>query len=393
MHFLAKVLTSAKTVVDVRVEAADEAEARQLVVDQGGRLLELSALNAGLQRRRRQVFNLAVFNQQMHSLLEAGQTVVDSIEILGRNDSRSASQPVYEVLLRHLRQGHQLSVAMESLPSVFPLLYVAMVRSSETTGTVRSSIQRYMRYQKQVDEIRGKLVAAITYPAVLLGVGSLVISFLMLYVLPRFASVYEDAGTMTTSSAGFVQLWGRFVRDHALLAWATVIMPLILVGFAVGHPRVRQAAYRRVVTLPLIGERLRILQLGRLYRTVGMLLDSGVSILAAMQMARDSLPGGMRSSFERAAKSVSEGRSISHSMNEAGLGTEVAERLLVAGESSGNLDEMMTRIADFYDQETATWIDTAGRLIEPALMLGIGLVVGAIVLMLYSPIFDLANVI
>lgn len=282
---------------------------------------------------------------------------------------------------------------MASLPSVFPLLYVAMVRASETTGTVRASIDRYMHYQQQIDEIRGKLKAAATYPAILLGVGALVITFLLLYVLPSFAAVYEDAGTMRPGQAGFAQWWGTFVRDNTLLAWLVVGAALLAAVVGALHPAMRSAAYRRLVASPWIGERIRVLQLARLYRTLGMLLHSGLSVLSAMRMTRASLPAAMHQDVDRAARMVSEGMAMSHAMRECGLSTEVAVRLLVASESSGNLDEMMERIADFYDQETARWIDTAGRLIEPVLMLGIGLVVGAIVLMLYSPIFDLANIV
>jgi general secretion pathway protein F len=136
-----------------------------------------------------------------------------------------------------------------------------------------------------------------------------------------------------------------------------------------------------------------ILQLARLYRTLGMLLKSGVSVIGAMRMTQESLPLTMREDLVAAVKAVSEGTAISVVMHDCNLSTEVAQRLLVAGESSGNLDDMMERIADFYDQETAIWIDTAGRLIEPILMMVIGLIIGGIVLMLYAPIFDLANIV
>jgi general secretion pathway protein F len=159
------------------------------------------------------------------------------------------------------------------------------------------------------------------------------------------------------------------------------------------HPAVRGLLYRKLLTTPWIGEKVWILQLARMYRTLGMLLRSGVSVLAAMRMTQASLPTAMQADLQTAIQSVSEGKTISSVLADCGLSTEIAQRLLVAGESSGNLDEMMERIADFYDQETSTWIDTAGRLIEPILMVGIGLVIGAIVLMLYSPIFDLANIV
>jgi general secretion pathway protein F len=394
MRYRVKLLTAALEVEEQVLEAASEEEARQVLANSGARVLALQAARAvWLRPKGRRSFNLAVFNQQLHSLIDAGQTVVDAIDVLGRNDTRGLSSNVYNVLLRQLRQGNPLSAAMTSLPSVFPQLYVAMVRSSETTGTLRAAVSRYMHYQRQVDEIRGKVRAAATYPAILLGVGFLVIAFLMLYVLPRFSAVYEGAGTLRQSEAGFVQWWGTFVRSHEWLAWGGLGLTVGVITLLVLHPAVRTVAYRSLMSSAWLGQRLQVLQLARLYRTLGMLMHCGVSVLAAMRMTKASLPTALHGNLERAVQLVSEGNAMSAALRDCGLSTEVAVRLLVAGESSGNLDEMMGRVADFYDQETAIWIDTAGRLIEPALMLGIGLVVGAIVLMLYSPIFDLANVV
>ncbi|WP_373989872.1 type II secretion system F family protein [Duganella sp. BuS-21] len=378
----------------VDVDASSLEEARRVLAASGARVLDLRVARAGLKRRSSQkAFDLSIFNQQLYSLLEAGQTVVDAIDVLGRNDKRGRHRAVYDTLLQGLQHGHQLSDAMAGLPSVFPTLYVAMVRASETTGTVRSAIRRFMQYQRQVDEIRGKVAAAATYPAILLSVGFLVIAFLMLYVLPRFSAVYDDAGSSHRGDPGFVQLWGSFVRENTSIAWSMLFLFCAAVVTLLVHPGVRNALHRRVLVMPWIGERVWILQLARLYRTLGMLLSSGISVLAAMRMTQASLPIAMQPDLQKAVLAVSEGRPMSAVMIECNLSTEIAQRLLLAGESSGNLDEMMERIADFYDQETAIWIDTAGRLIEPALMLGIGLIVGAIVLMLYSPIFDLANIV
>ena len=392
MHFRAKVLDAQMMVSIVEIDAADADEARRVVASSGLRVLEVRATMNMQGRGRQKPFNLSVFNQQLHSLLEAGQTVVDAVDVLGRNDRHGKHRSVYDTLLQGLRQGNQLSDAMAALPSVFPTLYVAMVRASETTGSVRAAVARFMRYQRQVDEIRGKVAAAATYPAILLSVGFVVISFLMLYVLPRFSEVYDDAGP-AKGAGGFVQTWGSFVRDNTVVAWSAVALLGTMVVIGVVHPAVRRAAFRHLLATPWIGERIYVLQLGRLYRTLGMLLRSGVSVIAAMRMTEASLPAAMQANLAAALKLVSEGQSISQVMAECELSTEVAQRLLLAGESSGNLDEMMERIADFYDQETAIWIDTAGRLIEPVLMVGIGLVIGGIVLMLYSPIFDLANIV
>lgn len=393
MQFRAKVLTASLGVQFVDVDAVDEHEASRVIEASGARLLGLQrARGSLLPRARAKPFNLTVFNQQLYALLDAGQPIVDTIEVLGRKDRKAHHKAIYDTLLRNLKQGKQLSEAMEALPSVFPPLYVAMVRSSETTGTVRTSINRFMFYQAQVNEIRSKIIGAAIYPGILLSVGFVVISFLMLYVLPRFSEVFEEAATRKHDSMGFVALWGGFVNAHTTLAWSSFGGVILLVVGLLTNQQARAWFGRKMITAPLIGEIVWTLQLARMYRTLGMLLGSGVSVLTAMRMTQATLPSSMHADLTVAIGAVSEGKPMSQVMVECGLSTEIAQRLLSAGESAGKLDEMMERIADFYDQEMRGWIDTASRVVEPLLMVVLGLVIGVVVLMLYSPIFDLANV-
>jgi general secretion pathway protein F len=393
MQFRAKVLTASLGVEFVDVDAVDENEASRVIEASGARVLGLQRGRARLlPQSQSQAFNLTVFNQQLYALLDAGQTIVDTIEVLGRKDRKARHKAIYDTLLRNLKQGKQLSEAMEALPSVFPALYVAMVRSSETTGTVRTSINRFMFYQAQVNEIRGKLIGAAIYPAILLSVGFIVISFLMLYVLPKFSEVFEEAATRKGASMNFVAVWGGFVNAHTTLAWSSFAGLILLIVGMILHPAMRAWVSRKVQAVPMVGEIVWTLQLARMYRTLGMLLSSGVSVLTAMRMTQATLPASMHADLDVAIASVSEGKPMSLVMSECGLSTEIAQRLLAAGESGGKLDDMMERIADFYDQEMRGWIDTASRVVEPLLMVGLGLVIGAVVLMLYSPIFDLASV-
>lgn len=392
MRFRAKVLSPAMVVDFVELDASNEDEARRFIETSGASVLGLQkTVTPWRGAARGRTINLAVFNQQLNALLDAGQPIVDAIAVLGRKEGKGRQHPVYDTLLKALQQGKQLSEAMDLVPSVFPSLYVAMVRSSETTGTVRTSITRYMHYQSQVDEIRRKLIAAAIYPAILISVAFMVVSFLMLYVLPRFSLVFEDASARKNVDPGFVQLWGNFVNEHTLVAYSLFFGVLAGAAILAFSKRVRIVVGRRLLHAPFIGEKIWTLQLSRMYRTVGMLLRSGVSVLAAMRMTSGTLPLAMRPSLDAACLAVSEGIPISQVMGKTGLSTEVSQQLLAAGESSGNLDDMMERIADFYDQEMALWIDTTGRLVEPILMVGIGLVIGVIVLMLYSPIFDMTS--
>ena len=392
MRFRAKVMNSALGVEFVDLDAADEAEAARVVAASGARLLHLKRSRAGFAARARvQAFDLTIFNQQLFALLDAGQPIKDTVEVLSRKDRKQKHRGIYDTLLLNLREGKQLSEAMSALPSVFPPLYVAMVRSSETTGTVRTSISRFMAYQAQVGEIRSKLVGAAIYPAILLSVGFLVISFLMLFVLPRFSEVFAEASARKRMAPGFVELWGTFVQNNTALAWSSFGCVIALVVAMACSASFKAWLGRGVMRAPLIGQAVWTLQLARMYRTLGMLLRSGVSIMTAMRMTAETLPTSMRENMLKATVAVSEGKSMSLVMVECGLSTEVAQRLLSAGESSGRLHDMMERIADFYDQEMRSWIDTASRVVEPVLMMILGLLIGVIVLTLYSPIFDLSS--
>jgi general secretion pathway protein F len=392
MRFRAKVMNTALGVDFVDLDATDAAEAGRVIAASGARLLGLKQARPGLTPRVRiKAFDLAIFNQQLFALLDAGQPIKDTIEVLSRKDRKQKHRGIYDTLLLNLREGKQLSEAMSALPSVFPPLYVAMVRSSETTGTVRTSISRFMSYQEQVGQIRSKLVGAAIYPAILLSVGFLVISFLMLFVLPRFSEVFAEASARKRTAPGFVELWGTFVQNNTTLAWTSFGAVIVLVVLMSTSARVKAALGRALLRAPVVGEIVWTLQLARMYRTLGMLLRSGVSVMTAMRMTAATLPATMQADMLRATLSVSEGKSMSLVMVECGLSTEVAQRLLSAGESSGRLHDMMERIADFYDQEMRSWIDTASRVVEPVLMMVLGLLIGVIVLTLYSPIFDLSS--
>ncbi|WP_374349997.1 type II secretion system F family protein [Chitinimonas sp.] len=392
MRFIAKTLTLAGAVEEIALEAESATAAEARLRAEGVRVVSVKPAERGVDfQLGRERFMLAVFNQQLHSLLEAGQSIVDAIDILQHNDAGGAQSRVYDGLLQALRQGKQLSEAMAQQAGVFPPLYVAMVRASETTGSVRVAVRRYIEYQTQVAQIRSKLVSASVYPAILVCVGMLVIGFLLLYVVPRFSMAFDDVSKNGEQLGGFVYVWGNFVRAHELLAWGGSALLMAMLIAVLVHPVARRVALQTLLKLPAVGRRIRVFQLARLYRTLGLLLRSGVPLTHALRMTRDSMPVHYQAQLDAARAQVEEGIPLSRALLAQQLATEVASRLIVAGESSGNLDEMLGRVADFHDQEVSGWVDMIGRVIEPALMVGIGLVIGVVVMLLYMPIFELAN--
>lgn len=391
MRFRIKAMSGGADVLSYVLDAADEADARRQVTSAGLAFISIArerTLNFGKRGTR---MPLVTFSQEMVALLDAGLSLVESIETLGEKEASPMIRRTLDQVLVRLREGQTFGAALAEHPQSFPALYVATVRASERTGALREALTRYVAYQQQIDVLRKSLVNASIYPAVLCGAGLLVVAFLMGYVVPRFSSIYEDMGSNLPLASRLLMRWGQFLEAHGyLVAFGTLGMIIGLV-YTFTRPSVRAALGARIARIPALGSRLHVYQLARLYRTVGMLQRGGTPMVTAMRMSAGLLGANLRSNFANATQAVREGRSIADAMEQYGLTTPVATRMLRVGERSGNMGDMMERIAAFYDEELSRWVALVTRLIEPALMSLIGVVIGVIVVLMYFPIFELAG--
>ena len=340
---------------------------------------------------KRERFPLMLFSQEMLALLEAGLNLMEAIEALAEKELRQDIRQTLQGVLRLLSEGQPLSTAMKSFPQAFPPLYVAALQASEKTGGMPESLKRYIAYQSQVDMVKKKIVSASIYPAMLLSVGSLVVLFLIGYVVPKFAHIYEDMGTDLPFLSRMLLSLGGFIENHGLALLVSVAVFLTVSTYLLSLKSVRARLMEFVWKIPAIGERMKIYQLSRFYRSLGMLLIAGIPILTALKMVSGLLAPALRVRMLAASEQIRQGQTISAAMEVNNLSTPVALRMLRVGERSGMMGEMMERISSFYDEETARWIDWFTKLFEPLLMLFIGFVIGFVVLMLYMPIFDLAG--
>jgi general secretion pathway protein F len=242
-----------------------------------------------------------------------------------------------------------------------------------------------------MDLVRKKIVSASIYPVLLIGVGSLVTLFLMLYVVPKFSKIYEDIGTDLPFFSKLLMNWGHLLDTHKALVFAGMVGFVMTLAYVVSQPVFQQWFMRWLWRIPAVGERIRVYQLARFYRTLGMLLRGGIPIVSALEMVSGLLQPILRGQLVQASNCIREGKPISHAMEQFGLTTPVALRLLRVGERTGGMGEMTERIANFYDDEMARWVDWFTRLFEPLLMAFIGLIIGGIVIMMYFPIFELAG--
>ena len=378
--------------VSLRLEATTAAEAAVMARGEGLTVLAVRPHRGlGSLFARRSHFPLLLFTRELLALLGSGLALLEALQTLLEKETRGESRRVLTGVLERIKQGESFSGALGHFPEVFPALYAAGVRAAERSGDLAPALSRYVTWQERVDSVRRSVVSASIYPLLLICLGGLVALFLIGFVTPRFASIYADNLTRLPWASRVLMGTGVWIDAHGAAAGLGFLAILALLGWGSSQPGARAALARQAWRLPGLGERLRVFQLTRFYRTVGMLLTGGTPILPALEMASGLLAVELRSRVAQASSHIRAGLALSEAMRLAGLTTPVAARLLLVGEKSGRMGEMMENLASFHDEETSRFIESFTRLFEPLLMAVIGLLVGGIVVLLYLPIFELAG--
>lgn len=392
MQFNVKILKPGAGVAVASLEATDPVDARRQAMALGHAVLSVdrAPLWARLRSPGSTRFPLLLFSQELLSLLDSGVTIVEAIETLAEKEARPAVRDTLQRIVTGLREGRTFSSLLEEMPHGFPALYVATVRASERTSSLSEALGRYIAYANQLETLRGRLVGAAIYPVLLVAVSALVVLFLMGYVVPRFSHIYEDMGGDLPLLSRLLLQWGQAVEQY----WPVLLGGMLVCGVVAvqGGGRVLALQVLRLLwRIPAVGERMRVFQLARLYRTLGMLLRGGIAIVPALEMVSGLLPTALRANLVDATRSIREGHTMSYAFETGGLTTAVALRMLRVGERAGNMGEMLERAAAFHDEEMSRWAEWATRLVGPLLMLLMGLVIGGIVILMYLPIFQLAE--
>lgn len=394
MQFKVRALSPDQLISLHTIDAQNEQDARRQVEAQGlftasieplSRAVFANAINTGKR------ISVVLLSQELLALLKAGLSIVEALEALLEKNASVIMSSVLNRLLVCLREGKRFSEALAEQADLFSPLYIGIVRAAEGTGDLPQSLARYVDYQQRVDIVRNKIVSAAIYPAILLLVGGGVSFFLIGYVVPRFAEVYQGAGRNLPWMSGLLLRWGEFAGQHTsqLLTGLGVSGALLFVGLRYFFSHGGLA--RLLNALPGIGERMRIYELSRLYLTMGMLLEGGITIVATLDTVQAMVSPNIQKNLQLAKAAIQTGVPLSSAFDEHQLTTPISLRMLRVGEKSGDMGTMLTQSAKFYDGEISRWIDRFTRTFEPLLMAVIGIIVGSIVVLLYMPIFDLAG--
>lgn len=333
------------------------------------------------------------FAQNVGLMLQSGLTLMDSIKTFGERAAPATARAL-DLLTLRLRQGEALSGAMQACGAFRPAL-LACVRASELTGDLADSLERYAANAARMRALRSRMVSALVYPALLVSVAALVVMFLLVYVVPRFATVLESSSKDLPILSQLLIGLGRTLNGVPTPVWLALAA---LLGYGVWSI-VKAMRERRLETLlatlavriPGVRDLVRTFGHAQLARNGAMLTRSGVPALKALAMCRDLLSSADRMPLDRALNAATAGAPLAQALHEQHLIDTLGLRVLRVAEQTGQLDAALDRLADVHDQHLERALERANRLIEPLLMLGIGLVVGGIVVLMYLPIFQLAS--
>ena len=341
--------------------------------------------------QRRVAFPRRLFCQELAVLLDAGIPLYEAIATLCEKEESGDVARVPNSLTTDLSEGRTLSQAMRQQPQAFSSLLIASIEASQRTGQTAEALRQHAAYLTWLTGLRDKLVSAAIYPAILIGASLVVISFLTVFVVPRFADIYEGmGGEMPWASAVLLGI-GKGVGDHPWLTLGGLVGLGMAIAAAWKAPVVRAAVSERLWRTPVIGPRLRLIELASLYRTLGLLLQAGVAVVPALEASLELVGPSLRPSMTQATRRVREGARLSDALQRHHLTTPVSVRMMRVGEQTGELGPMLERAATFYDEELARFTEWVGKVVSPALMLIMGVLIGGIVVLMYLPIFQVAD--
>jgi general secretion pathway protein F len=336
-------------------------------------------------------FPLRLFSQDMATLLDAGIPLLEALRALREKEGKPQIAETLDALIARVTDGQALSAAFQADPAAFGALLPAVTAASERAGRLPATLREHAEYLAWTEALRARILAAATYPTLLLAVGAAVVGFLLVFVMPRFAGLLDGVQAEIPWGSRMLFAAGRSVSEHPAVALGLAVAVLLAGVAAAGSPGVRRQVLALAWRTPRLGAHLRSVALARLYRTLGMLAGAGVPVYQALQVAAPTLSATMQGALAVVTQQVAQGHRLSEALDRAGLAGPVSRRMVEVGERSGELAAMLEQTAAFHDEEIARFTDFITRALNPTLMLIMGVVIGGIIVLMYLPIFELVE--
>jgi type IV pilus assembly protein PilC len=399
MEFRCRLGTPAGEIIEGLYVAESEARLRRELEEKGLFVLDINrggrqALGALRLPHRQRVPSreFLVFNQELATLLKAGMPLVQSLEILRRRVTHPTFKGVLDDVYERVRAGSALSEAFEAHGGLFPGVYTASLLAGEKSGNLEQVLRRYVGYVKIVAGVRRKTISALVYPAILLLLSMIVVSIIVVRVVPEFGAFYNQFGHELPWSTRLIVGISGFVTSYYIFILLGIAVAAFLSWAWIRQPGQRRKLDRLTLRVPGLGPIAQKFSTSQAARTLATLLGGGIPLVNALEVSARSLSNRyMAGELQTAAQQVREGRALAAAMQDSGAFADVAIKMVEVGESTGALQEMLNSLADFYDEEIETNLGRFITLVEPILLVVMGVIIAGLLLALYLPLFNLSS--
>ena len=400
MEFRCRIASPNGEIIEGVYVAETEAKLRHELEEKGLYVLSLQPKGAiaGVSLRLPQAHSInsrefLIFNQELATLLKAGMPLVQSLELLKRRVTSPMLRSVLDNVHEKVRSGSALSEAFAAQGDLFPGVYTASLLAGERSGNLDGVLRRYIEYAKVIATLKKKIISALVYPAILISMALVLVSIIVLKVVPAFADFYAGFGAQLPLATRVIMTVSTFVREQFVL----VAIAIVLGGAGI-FLWLRQAGQQSrfdhlILTIPGIGPIAAKFATSQMARTLATLLGGGLPLVNALDIAARSVSNQyMAGQLDIVATRVREGESFAAALDARKTFPDVAVKMAEVGEATGALQEMLNTVADFFDEEIGTYLERFVTLVEPVLLVIMGVVIASLLLALYMPLFQLSSV-
>lgn len=399
MQFVCRVGTAEGQVLEQTHTATDEPSLRKDLEKRGLHVFEVRRRGVGLslgplfrRKRRMPAQQFVLFNQELAALLRSGLPLLQALEMMLERFTDRDFRPILADIRDRVKSGADLSEAFEAHSDLFPRLYPASLKAGERSGELESVLRRFIRYQQLMLDARKRVISALIYPAVLIGLSITMIMILTIYVMPQFQDFYDALEGELPKLTQLTLTFSVFVRSH----WIAVLLGLgALVGGFLYWRRTetgRLMIDRFKLRLPLLGSIFRRLGLSEFTRSLATLLAGGIPLVPAYELAAQAVGNAsIRERLVPKIQMVREGKPFYEALEESGVFIDMAIDMIKVGEATGALDEMLLSVSDFFDEQVETQLQRILSLLEPMMLVCMGVIIALILVSLYLPMFSIIS--
>ena len=338
--------------------------------------------------------DIVVFTRQLSTMIDAGLPLVQGLEILGTQQENKTLKKVIRDIKVDVESGSSFAEALKKHPKHFDQLFCNMVAAGELGGMLDEVLKRLSDYMEKAQRLKSKVKGALTYPTIVLAITGLVLGIILVFVIPVFEKMFADFGSALPVPTQMVINLSNFVKSYFLIIIGSIIAAIFIFKRYYTTKVGRYTTDRLILKAPVFGPLLKKVAVAKFTRTLGTLINSGVSIVESLDIVAEVVGNKVvEKAIYRVRSSIREGRTIAQPLQESAIFPNMVVQMISVGETTGALDQMLNKIAEFYDQEVETAVDAMTSLIEPFMIVFLGGTIGSIVVAMYLPIFKMAGLV